>query len=50
MDYVKVNIMTLNKQVKGILLHSGMFLLSDILVHKESNYQTLQTEPQLNLA
>ena len=39
--FVQVTILQLSKQMKGILLNSGIFLLQDILEHKESNYTTL---------
>lgn len=48
MDYIKVTILPINKQIKGILLHSGIFMLSDILPHKDTNFTTLQTDPQLS--
>jgi len=47
MDSLKVNVLNLNKQVKGILLHSGYFFVSDVLVHKPNHYMSLQSDPAL---
>ena len=39
----QVNALNLNRQVKGILLHSGFFMVSEVLAHQQSQYQTLVT-------
>jgi hypothetical protein len=49
MELIKVSTLnSLNRQVKGILLHSGIFTLGDILPHKTNNYGSLVTDPELS--
>lgn len=47
MDCLKVNALGLNKAIKGILLHSGFFMVQDILDYRKNNFQNIPTEPKL---
>jgi hypothetical protein len=47
MEYLKINTLNLNTKVKGVLLHSGYSLVSDLIEHKQDKYSRLVTDPEL---
>ena len=49
MDTLRINILNLTKQTKGILLHNGVHMVSDLTNQHQTNFENLQTDPDLSL-
>ena len=47
MNCLKINVLSLNKVIKDILLHSGFFLVQDIIEFHNDNFTNIPTEPKL---